>query len=69
MGISKSLVCSNLIVPKSWASLDCYQKSDERILGDGDFVNTVLKAAQEELDKKYSLQASNKIAVGALPIC
>ena len=34
-----------------------YQKGDERILGDGDFVNTVLKAAQEELDKKYSLQA------------
>ena len=34
-----------------------YQKGDERILGDGDFVNTVLKVAQEELDKKYSLQA------------
>ena len=29
-----------------------YQKGDEHILGDGDFVNTVLKAAQEELDKK-----------------
>ena len=34
-----------------------YQKGDERILGDGDFVDTVLKAAQEELDKKYSFQA------------
>jgi len=34
-----------------------YQKGDERILGDGDFVNIVLKAAQEEIDKKYSLNA------------
>ncbi|CAB1055367.1 hypothetical protein D1BOALGB6SA_100, partial [Olavius sp. associated proteobacterium Delta 1] len=27
-------------------------KGDERILGQGDFVETVLKAAQENLDRK-----------------
>jgi REP element-mobilizing transposase RayT len=32
-------------------------KGDERILGDGDFVETVLKAAQENLKRKYELQA------------
>ena len=32
-------------------------KSDERILGDGDFVETVLKAAQEKLDRKSRLAA------------
>lgn len=31
-------------------------KGDERILGDGDFVEAVLKAAQEKLDRKYKLQ-------------
>ena len=34
-----------------------FQKSDERILGDGDFVEKVLEAAQEQLDRKYALQA------------
>ena len=32
-------------------------KGDERILGDGDFVETVLKAAQENLERKYKLEA------------
>jgi REP-associated tyrosine transposase len=32
-------------------------KSDERVLGDSDFVDTVLKAAGERLDRKYRLQA------------
>jgi putative transposase len=31
-------------------------KGDERILGEGDFVETVLKAAQENLERKYQLQ-------------
>ncbi len=31
-------------------------KSDERVLGDSDFVDTVLKAADEKLDRKYRLQ-------------
>jgi REP element-mobilizing transposase RayT len=34
-----------------------YQKADERILGDGDFVEEVLAAAQERLDRKYALAA------------
>jgi len=32
-------------------------KGDERILGQGDFVETVLKAAQENLDRKYRIRA------------
>jgi len=32
-------------------------KGDERILGEGDFVETVLKAARENLERKYQLQA------------
>jgi len=32
-------------------------KGDERILGEGDFVETVLKAAQENFDRKYQLKA------------
>ena len=34
-----------------------WQKSDERILGDGDFVEQVLSSTQERLEHKYSLQA------------
>ena len=33
-------------------------KSDERILGDGDFVESVLKKAQEALERSYSLKAA-----------
>jgi len=32
-------------------------KGDERILGQGDFVETVLKAAQENLDRKSRIRA------------
>ena len=32
-------------------------KGDERILSDGDFVENVLKSAQEELEQKYDLKA------------
>jgi len=32
-------------------------KGDERILGDGDFVESVLKAAQENLERKYELKS------------
>jgi REP element-mobilizing transposase RayT len=32
-------------------------KGDERILGQGDFVETALKAAQENLDRKYKIRA------------
>jgi len=34
-----------------------WQKSDERILGDGDFVEETLAASQESLEIKYSLEA------------
>ena len=34
-----------------------FQKSDERILGDGDFVEQVLYSAQEQMEKKYALLA------------
>lgn len=34
-----------------------YQKGDERILGDGDFVNEVLAQAQEKMENKYRLAA------------
>jgi hypothetical protein len=30
-------------------------KGDERILGEGEFVEAVLKAAQENLERKYQL--------------
>jgi hypothetical protein len=32
-------------------------KGDERILGDGDFVETVLKGAQEKFERKYRIQS------------
>lgn len=32
--------------------------SDERILGDGDFVETVLKAAKEKMERRYLLKAT-----------
>lgn len=34
-----------------------YQKGDERILGDGDFVENVLRQAEERLHDKYRLRA------------
>ncbi len=34
-----------------------FQKSDERILGDGDFVDSVLADAQEAMNKRYVLSA------------
>ncbi len=34
-----------------------FQKADERILGDGDFVEQVLAAAEEKMKRKYALQA------------
>lgn len=34
-----------------------YQKGDERILGDGEFVEQALLNAQEQFEKKYRLQA------------
>ncbi len=46
-----------------WAALKGYRKAgirlkgDERILGDSDFVEKVLKSAQESLEEKYGLKS------------
>jgi REP element-mobilizing transposase RayT len=42
---------------KAMRKAKLWQKSDERILGDGDFVENALTAAREHLEHKYSLQA------------
>ncbi len=34
-----------------------YQRNDERILGNGDFVTRVLASAEEEMEKRYSLNS------------
>ena len=34
-----------------------YQRNDERILGDGDFVGRVLASAEEAMERRYALQA------------
>ena len=34
-----------------------YQRNDERILGDGDFVERVLASAEEAMEKRYALRA------------
>lgn len=34
-----------------------FQKSDERILGDGDFVEDLLQSAEESMEKRYALRA------------
>jgi len=34
-----------------------YQKSDERILGDGNFVSRILASAEEEMEKRYAIRA------------
>ena len=51
---------------KSLRQARIYQKGDERILGDGDFVEKTLRAANEAIERKYALEAQgidlNKIA-------
>jgi hypothetical protein len=51
---------------KAMRKAKIWQKSDERILGDGDFVQQVLSLPQEPLEYKYSLQTLgidlNKVA-------
>jgi len=42
---------------KALRAAGSYQKGDERILGNGDFVAQVLAEAQETFDKKYHLAA------------
>jgi REP element-mobilizing transposase RayT len=51
---------------KTMRRLEKPQKADERILGDGGFVEQALAQAQEQMEKKYALQARgydlNKVA-------
>ena len=42
---------------KGLRKIKAYMKGDERILGDSDFVETVLKASQDEFDRNYLLKA------------
>ena len=42
---------------KALRAAGTYQKGDERILGNGDFVAQVLAGAQEKLERKYRLAA------------
>jgi putative transposase len=42
---------------KALSKENAYQRSDERILGDGEFVDSVLAAAEEAMEKRYALRA------------
>ena len=42
---------------KAMRKAQLWQKSDERILGDGDFVEETLSASQESIEHKYSLES------------
>ena len=44
-------------VIKSFRRANIHFKSDERVLGDSDFVERVLKAANEALERKYKLKS------------
>lgn len=45
-------------VLKSMRSMRVHLKGDERILGDSDFVQSVLKGSNEAMERKYRLKAS-----------
>ena len=42
---------------KALRAAKVFEKADERILGNGDFVESVLKSAEEKMKKKYDLQS------------
>lgn len=42
---------------KSKRRMEAHVKGDERILGDSDFVESVLKAASEQMERRYCLQS------------
>jgi REP element-mobilizing transposase RayT len=60
-------------VIKSLRKANIHFKSDERILGDSDFVDEVLKSADEKLQRRYALEAEgwnlDKLAEKAGAIC
>jgi putative transposase len=64
MGRRKDLIGGGLIRSHGgWAAVrelraaEAYQKGDERILGDGDFVEEVLLKAEEKLERKFQIKA------------
>jgi putative transposase len=64
MGRRKDLIGGGLIRSQGgWAGVKAlrqvhaYQKGDERILGDGDFVEEVLRKSEEKLERTYHLKA------------
>ena len=68
MGRKPDLVGGGLIRSAGgWSALrsmrkaGIFEKSDERILGDGDFVETVLKAAKESMETRYALAAKGVV--------
>ena len=42
---------------KGLQKIGSYQKGDERLLGDSEFVENVLAQAEESLERKYHLKA------------
>ena len=58
---------------KSLRKANIHFKSDERILGDSDFVDAVLKSADERLQRRYALKAEgwnlDKLAEKSAEIC
>ena len=46
---------------KQMRSAKMFEKSDERILGDGDFVEKVLSAAEEQMEKRIAVFRSKEI--------
>lgn len=53
---------------RSLRKAGAFQKSDERILGDGDFVNAVLRDAREATNRKYLLAAKGKTPDDIIPV-
>ena len=43
---------------KAMRAVKVFQKADERILGDGEFVERVLAEAEDQLKRKHALQAA-----------
>lgn len=42
---------------KAMRRAQIFQKADERILGDGDFVEQILSSSKEQMEQKYALRA------------
>jgi len=54
-GLIRSLVGWSAV--KTLRKAGAYMKGDERILGEGDFVENLLTQAEEDLERKYRLKA------------